>query len=392
MRPLPALFLDRRKLSLASLWQIPQLFLSIPGGPGLRLTRRKRWNLWLSRFEMLVLSERLRSFPTMLTVEATNRCDLRCPGCHTGVGDVGRETGSMPLELYRAVLRELGDYLFWIEFSNWGEPLLAENLYTMIREAVRQGISTLVSTNLDAPLDHDGAERLVSSRLHVLQVPIAGARAETHAKYRVGGNLATVIENCRMLAEAKKRIGSETPYVRWEYLAFDFNEDEIDMARALAAEREIQFWLTRGGIVGRDWTPRNAALKTPSPYFPMPCAFLWQRAVVNGDGGISPCRQSFAAADDMGRMATHGRTGSSSFREVWNGAAFQTARRLFRGRNIGAERDPRICTDCSVRVDFVNYVDHHDAGHPAESFRRKRQDHENFNYFWDWNRKRLHSQ
>ena len=383
------MLLDRRQRSLAGLWQIARQFLSIPITPGLRVTRRKRWNLWLSRYETLALSERLRSFPTMLTVEATNTCDLRCRCCHVGVGDVGRERGSMPLELYRALLRELGDYLFWIEFSSWGEPLLAEDIHTMIREAVRQGISTLVSTNLNTPLDNDSAERFVSSRAHILHVAISGVRPETHARYRVGGNLTTVVQNCRLIGEAKKRIGSWTPHLRWEYLAFDYNEDEIDSARALAEELGIGFELRHGWVVGPDWTPRNAALTARPPYAPTPCTFLWQRAVVNGDGGVGPCRGSFAAADDMGRVAAPGEAGSSSFREIWNGAAFREARRLFRSRNVGLEKEKRICTECPVRMDFLDYVDHHDAGRPGESFERKSSENGTFNYLWDWNRRRL---
>ena len=389
MSPLPALFLDRRRLSLASLWQIPRQFLSIPYSPGLRVTRRKRWNLWLSRYETLALSERLRSFPTMLTVEATNTCDLRCPGCHVGVGDAGRERGSMPLDLYRALLRELGEYLFWIEFSSWGEPLLAENIHIMIRDAVRQGISTLVSTNLNTPLDNKSAERLVSSRAHIVHVAISGVRPETHAKYRVGGNLTTVVQNCLQIAEAKKRIGSQTPQLWWDYLAFDYNEDEIDSARGLAEELGIQFALRHGWVVGQDWTPRTPALTARLPYSATPCPFLWQRALVNVDGGVGPCRGAFAAADDMGRVVASGATGSSSFREIWNGAAFREARKLFRSRNAGLNEAKRICTDCPIRIEFLDYVDHHRAGRPPESFESKRSVNETFNYFWNWNRRRL---
>ena len=47
----------------------------------------------------------------------------------------------MTLDLYRRLLAELGDYLFEIEFYNWGEPLLASIIYDHDRRGERRAAS-----------------------------------------------------------------------------------------------------------------------------------------------------------------------------------------------------------------------------------------------------------
>jgi MoaA/NifB/PqqE/SkfB family radical SAM enzyme len=119
---------------------------------------------------------RLRSRPLKLTVEPMNTCNLACPACFTGDGQVSRPRKSMPLDVYQRLLDELGDTLWQIEFCNWGEPLLNKQIHTMIRAATDRGIGTIVSTNFSFPFDDRRAEagasgggrhhRVVRTRLH----------------------------------------------------------------------------------------------------------------------------------------------------------------------------------------------------------------------------------
>src|SRR2546430_17571454 len=110
-------------------------FLTPPGYEGARWSARKLLNVYLSRWEEGRGRTKLRSYPFKLTVEATGACNLRCPACFTGVGDVGRPGSPMPLDLYRPVLAELRDYPFDLESINSGGPLLPKNIYTMIPKA-----------------------------------------------------------------------------------------------------------------------------------------------------------------------------------------------------------------------------------------------------------------
>src|SRR5262249_51943311 len=139
-----------------------------PGYEGTRVTPRRLLNLWLNRWEHHRVHTRLRSRPVKLIVEVTNVCNLGCPACFTGDGQVGRARGHLSPELYDRVIRELAPYLWRVEFCNWGEPLLGRHLYPMIEQATAHGVSSLISTNFSVPFDAERAERLVSSGLTVL--------------------------------------------------------------------------------------------------------------------------------------------------------------------------------------------------------------------------------
>src|SRR5579864_5223895 len=112
-----------------------------PQFEGARPTIRRRLNLYRLTWEWYQMRTTLRSRPARLCIESTGACNLSCPHCFTGAGEVGRDRSPVSLDLYRRLLAELGDHLWQIEFHNWGEPLLNRNVFTMIGEATRQGLS-----------------------------------------------------------------------------------------------------------------------------------------------------------------------------------------------------------------------------------------------------------
>jgi hypothetical protein len=361
-----------------------QLFVALPPQYGFyRLTPRRLANLYLTRLEYLLGRKRLRSSPIKLTVESTSVCNLRCPACFTGAGETGRLHGAMAPELYARLLRELGPYLFEIEFHNWGEPLLAKQLVPMIAAAAGQGIATTVSTNFSIPFDAERAEALVRSGLSVLGVSIDGARQETYEQYRVRGDLELVLRNCRLVRDAKRRIGSPTPRLIWEFHVFPHNTADIPLARTLAAELEMEISVDKGWVVGEEWDRSGgfAYFANPRAYR---CPFLWRHAVVNADGGVAPCCGTFYKEDDRGQLAAGpGTTGIGSFREVWNNDKFALARRFFDSRT-GTDADRQdVCFDCPITVSFEGLKRHRAAGGWRADFRVPYSTNDCFNYFWD---------
>ncbi len=364
-------------------------FLALPPWQGYRLTARRLFNLYLVRWQTTRGHLALRGKPLKLTVEATNICNLRCPACFTGAGQVGRSRSHMSLDLYRRLLDELGDTLFELEFYNWGEPLLAKHIYTMIEEAHRRGISTTVSTNFSLPFDAERAERLVRSGLTVFGVSIDGARQETYQQYRVRGDLELVLRNCRLMRDAKRRLGSRWPRLIWEFHVFAHNIDDIERAAALAAELDMELAVTKGWVVGPEWDPEGR-FQYGLEAHPGHCPFLWEAAVVNNDGGVAPCCGTFHRDDDRGQLSTEpGDGGAASFTEVWNGARFTMARRFFRDRRGTPDERADVCFDCPVTVNWERYRRHRAAGGLETAFRSNFTASDTFNYFWNRQPRRL---
>jgi pyruvate-formate lyase-activating enzyme len=338
---------------------------------GTRITPRRVQNLIQSNLERRSGELQLGSYPAKLTLEATSACNLRCPACFTGKGEVGRPPGAFPLEAFRRLIAELGPFLFEVEFYKWGEPLLAPQLADMIELTHAAGVSTSVSTNFSFGFDDAHIERLVSSGLTVLGVSIDGATQETYEQYRVGGNLALVLDNCRRLAAIKQRLGSETPRLVWVFHVFPHNVAEVDQARGMAAEIAMDIFVDKGFLIGPDWDPEGRfQFSWQPPHYPERCDFLWGHAAVNNDGGVSPCAGTFYREDDVGKLGTADDDGGAgSFREIWNGERLQRSRDLFHARNGPDAARELICHGCPRTVLWEEWQRELSSGKPQGTFR-----------------------
>jgi pyruvate-formate lyase-activating enzyme len=361
---------------------VRSLFVAAPFA-GYRPTPRRLANLYLNRLEHRWVRTRLWSRPIKLVVEPVNVCNLRCPCCYTGAGGQGRKRSVMSLELYRRLLDELGDYLFELEAYNWGEPLLSPHISTMIAEATARGIATKMNTNFSLPFDAGQAERLVAAGLKTLTVSIDGARQATYEQYRVRGDLHRVLDNCRLIIAAKRRLGSSTPALNWEFHVFPHNVADHEPVRTMAAELGMTLLTFKGVMPGADWDVDRKWSFCIEPKA-IPCAGLWSVGVVNSDGGMAPCRGTFYREDDMGALAVRpGELGAATFREVWNGPRYRAARRFFRRREGSAAERALACFDCPATIMYEKWKDHLDAGGTADDFTGWFSTGEAWNYFWN---------
>lgn len=320
------------------------------------------------------------SLPIKLTVESTNACNLRCVACPTGNEHIGRRPGHLSIELFSWLMRELGPTLFEVELHNWGEPLLGRHVFSFIEMASAAGVSTTVSTNFSIPFDDERAERLVTSGLAVLGASIDGATQDAYEKYRVRGDLDLVLENCRRVARAKRRLGSPTPELFWSFRVFPHNVHEVDIARGIAEEIGMKFVATRGWVLGPASEGLDVFRYPWGEGFPDRCHFLWLQAAVHHDGGVAPCCCTFWAEDDFERLDVRPESlEETSFRSVWNSPRFIAARNLFKDRRSVTEEDRRLaCYECPETKDFEGWREAIRTG--AQEF-RKTSSNDLYNYF-----------
>ncbi len=357
-------------------------FWRLPSFPETVLTPQRLRNLYLARYEQQTCREITRSLPIKLTLEPTNVCNLRCPACFTGLGDVGRVRSMMSIDLYQKLLDELGDTLLVLEFFNWGEPLLHKGLEAMIAAATERGIATIVSTNFSIPFSDERAEALVRAGLSVLSVSIDGATQEAYEKYRVRGDLELVLKNCRAVVQAKRRLSVRGPRVYWGYHVFEHNIEDIAHAVELAHDIGMEISVEKGWVVGEEWNP-DGPYKFFANVTPGACNFLWQYAVVNNDGGVASCCGTFYEEDDMGRLAIKpSDLGSASFRDIWNGERFRASRRLFRDRGAATAAERQlVCYNCPQTVVWDRFKQHRAGGGAENTFEPGFSTNDSFNYF-----------
>ncbi len=297
----------------------------------------------------------LKGYPYWLTIDPTNICNLECRFCPTGQKRGSRPQKVMDINLYKSIMNKIGKYLLYVEFCNWGEPLLNKNMSQMIEIAKEYEAQTFLSTNLNVNLTEKLAEDLVRSGLDRMTISIDGASQKTYEIYRKNGNIDLVFKNIKLLADAKKKLNSKTPHLHWQFLVFKHNEHEIETARQMAKTagvNDIGFtapfcdvsWAStineyNNYIVKEepDKKEKEIVFKNADKQL---CNWLWDAITINADGSISPCCSVEDKKDDFEEFDSN-----KNFSEIWNSPNYVQARKYVLNRTKSDFEN--ICTKCN---------------------------------------------
>ncbi len=290
--------------------------------------------------------------PFVLMVEPTNLCNLKCPLCPSGNGDMTRPRGTMELAHFEKVIKEQADHLFLLMLWNQGEPFINKQLTNMIRIATAHNVPTLTSTNVHYIKTPEMAEDIVDSGLSEIIVSLDGVTSESYVKYRVGGNFDRVLEGIRLLVQAKEKLGATHPVIHLQFIIMKHNEHEIEAARKLSrdlgvdrlslktaqvyTEEEAQTYLPTDENLSRyDYRAEKLATKSK---ITNSCRHLWYSTVINWDGAVSPC----CFDKDVHYGLGHAGNGQP-FEAVWTGEKYTD----FRNAILKDRASVPICNNCS---------------------------------------------
>ena len=250
------------------------------------------------------------------------------------------------------MIEPLKDYLFQVFLYNWGEPFLNKDIYRIIHLNTSYNIGTVVSSNLNIPIDSD---KLIDCGLEHLVVSADGITQEVYEKYRVGGRIDFVFENLLNVIKTKRLKKSRFPYVEWQCLVTKWNEHQLDAIRKGALDLgvdevrfcNINFYSAKDGSRAEDdWLPQNPIFRMNSTKdvpsqgrMRKPCFWLWRMAVINVNGGMVPC--CLFDVPDWGNIF------KEPFISVWNNALFNEARMRSKGIEMGRS-NKLICDSCTI--------------------------------------------
>lgn len=318
-------------------------------------TPRRLWNVLkvsgAFAASLAMRKPRMWGLPPVLTVEPTNYCNLECPLCVTGSGRMQRPGGRMSLDMFKRLVDEIGDKIWYVIFFHQGEPYLNNAFLPAVAYAHQHGLYTTTSTNAHY-LDTRNAERTVASGLSSMIVSLDGATQATYARYRVGGELERVLQGIRNLVAAKEKARSKTPYILLQFLVMRHNEHEVPAIEKLARELKVDRLLKKNIQVetyeeALEWMPRDEKFQRyaigekeirvrrggrgtcPRPFL---------SALVNWDGGVVPCCFDKNGAFPMGDLRD-----GQSFTEIWSNGAYSD----FRTKMLKRREEIDICKNCN---------------------------------------------
>ena len=322
-----------------------------------------RYFSWKKLFNVIRVETQLRlgrqkvwGRPYEWEIDTTNICQLKCPLCHTGLGTIHRDKGTMHFDLFTKTIDQIKDYCVWLTLYSWGEPFLNRRIHEFVAYAHQKKIATIISTNLNKPLTPEMAENIIKSGLDVMIISIDGITQEVYEQYRVAGRLDRVLDNINLLVQTKRDLGYSTPYLEWQFIVMQQNEHQMDEARGMAEQLGVDSLVFKKvdfphGMSDRNeadrWLPRDHPEYHREEPFNKPfqedgqrCWRLWRSAVVNWDGGLAPCCYLTDKVEDFGDASVN------TVEEIWNNPKYATARGLFKE---GYTPEQWVgCVSCSV--------------------------------------------
>jgi radical SAM protein with 4Fe4S-binding SPASM domain len=262
-----------------------------------------------------------------------------------------RETGNLKTDFFRTTLDALHRDLLYLIFYFQGEPYINPKFLDMVAYAHARRIYTITSTNGHF-LSDENARKTVESGLDRLIISLDGATQETYEQYRIGGSLEAVLEGARRVVDWKRKLGAKHPYIIFQMLVVRPNEHEIPEIYRLAREIGVDAVALKTAQV-YDFEHGNPLIPTIDRYARyrrMPdgrwkiknaltnhCWKLWHSCVITWDGLVVPCCFDKDALHRLGDLK------NTSFRELWQSAAYNDFRRsVLKGRD-----QIDICRNCT---------------------------------------------
>ncbi|MCX6325693.1 MAG: radical SAM/SPASM domain-containing protein [Bacteroidia bacterium] len=296
----------------------------------------------------------VNGMPVSISAELTNNCNLHCPECSSGSGQMQRDRGFMDIELFNMVMKGIGTYLYNVNLYFQGEPMLHPLFFSFVRNS--RNTHTVVSTNGHF-LSEENSEKLVKSGLSKLIISLDGIDQDTYSAYRINGSVNTVLDGIRNVADAKMRYNSPLK-IEIQFLVNRLNENQIPQIRQMAARVKASLSLKSMQVINKEdigsWLPLNGRFRRYKMKnreyiiknsLPNRCARLWFNPVITWDGKVIPCCFDKNAEYAMGDL------NHDSFREIWDGPKY----RIFRKSVLSGRQMIEICRNCTSGLRGVIY-------------------------------------
>lgn len=289
--------------------------------------------------------------PSILTIEPTNICNLRCPLCTTGSGDMERANGKMSLETFENIISKMGDDLFFLLLYHQGEPYINKCFLKFVELAKSKNIYTTTSTNAHYFTD-EIIHATIDSGLDSMIVSLDGVTQDVYEHYRVKGKVDKVIEGMARFMEIKRQRKVKTPLIALQFLVMKHNEHQLPEVKKLAAEIGVDRLLIKNIEVhntqeAKDWLPQNnkyrrynfdgktLEVKNKSK---KSCGRVWLSTLINWDGSVVPCCFDKNGDYELGNINSE-----KNLDQIWQGEKYNHFR-----KELNTNRDSiDICRNCN---------------------------------------------
>jgi radical SAM protein with 4Fe4S-binding SPASM domain len=292
------------------------------------------------------------AYPTSISIEPVDYCNLQCVECPSGNGNLAREKKMMSIDSFQKIINQLSPNVIYLSLYFQGEPLLHPDFSEMIKIASDKRIFTSTSTNGHFLDNDEKVKKLIQSGLDRLIISVDGTTQETYEKYRKGGSLQKVIAGIENVMRLKKELKSNTPFVEVQFLVMSHNENQIDTIKELCRNWGVDKLRLKTAQVydfenGNPLIPSNKKYsryekKSDGKYYlkgklKNNCWRQWSAAVITSTDDVIPC------CFDKNANFVFGNLLDSPFKEIWKSKKANS----FRQAILKNRKAIDICRNCT---------------------------------------------
>jgi len=315
--------------------------------------KKRFFNALSTVVSYILKKDRFLALPLFVQIEPTNRCNLNCSLCITGLGKLRRPKRDMSFREFTQIIDQFEESIIYLVLYNLGEPLLNTQLYDMIKYAKKKKIFVRLSSN-GYFTEKKHIKDIVNCGLDELIISLDCVSPQNYLKYKNSHSFYDVINNIELII--KERKGKHGPFINVQLLLIRDNEEDISQFRCLVRRLGVDKGLIKkprvnfpGVIPDTSFLPLNSKYirKSYKDFNRIrECIRPWISTVILSDGSVVPC------CFDMQGEYNFGDTINLNFRQIWNSDRYI----LFRSQILTDSNHISLCQQCSVKDFFDNFV------------------------------------
>lgn len=288
--------------------------------------------------------------PITYSVEPTNYCNLKCPECPSGTGELTRPLGLLSVYNYKKIIDQISETGFYLQLFFQGEPYLHKKLNEMIEYAQSKRIYVSVSTNGNLISDKN-IDKLMEHVPDKIIFSLDGLDEESYQNYRVGGTFKQADEALKLIAEAKIKLNLKKPFIELQFIVMKQNELMLDEVALYGKKRGVDRVVFKTMQVS-SYESALKFLPTKSEHsryilqdnsykikgtLKDHCFALWRTAVITWDNKMVPCCFDKDANYVLGDLNLF------SVEKIWKSELYQNFRRGVLSNRKGIS----MCSNCT---------------------------------------------
>ena len=310
--------------------------------------RKITWNALRNGASLwLILSSRFpyrfsdRDRPSLLNVELTDACDLKCQYCNNPL--FANPRTSMSEEIFARLEDELAAYPIDRLLVGGGEPTLHPRFEDYSARLARRVKFLSIVTN--GQWRRASTLRALVEHYDMIEVSVDAGGRENYERSRVGASYERLVDNLRELRRMRDESSSRA-LINLRFMV----RPSTDAGR----RRELAFWRRYADSVMPQYVIRHMLSDYSSDVYHsvhvtddrVPrCTLPFRNLQVRVNGDVPMCATNGSHLDPAKRVIL-GNVGRDSLRALWTGERLAGIRRAHRDRRLDALPMCRGCRGC----------------------------------------------